>query len=329
MNHILHRINVMNTIPKDVQSSLIHFVVDNRVLGKVTPQIAQLLVNSSCDDNHGIFELVTAESDDSDNKDRSTMLLTLGRAAGTTFEERTNSVSKITTNLHNRGYITGWRNELYPVSDSFDNSKQQPPLFLIERAAVPILGILEYGVHINGLVTTSCNDENNNDDESSTLSTAATTTTTTRMWMARRSKTKSKYPGYVDHIVAGGQPHGLTLMENVLKECREEAGIAEDVARRGIRPAGAVSYEQYSLDCGIADEREGGLGVIHRVVLFCFDLHLPHDFRPTAVDGEVESFFTWSMEDIVEAMDPECTDPIKPNCYLGESLRFSTTFYKV
>eukprot|EP00984_Skeletonema_dohrnii_P003890 scaffold1339_cov129-Skeletonema_dohrnii-CCMP3373.AAC.1 len=30
------------------------------------------------------------------------------------------------------------------------------------------------------------------------------------MWMARRSKTKSKFPSMLDHIVAGGQPAGLS-----------------------------------------------------------------------------------------------------------------------
>ena len=52
-----------------------------------------------------------------------------------------------------------------------------------------------------------------------------------------------------------------------------------------------------------------------RVVLFCFDLMLPSDFIPTANDGEVESFFTWSLEDIAQSMHPDYHDPIKPNCY--------------
>ena len=56
------------------------------------------------------------------------------------------------------------------------------------------------------------------------------------MWMARRSPTKSKYPNMLDHIVAGGQPVGIGLMDNVVKECMEEAGIPEDVTRAGIRP---------------------------------------------------------------------------------------------
>ena len=29
------------------------------------------------------------------------------------------------------------------------------------------------------------------------------------LWVARRSRTKPTWPGKLDHIVAGGQPHGL------------------------------------------------------------------------------------------------------------------------
>jgi isopentenyldiphosphate isomerase len=65
------------------------------------------------------------------------------------------------------------------------------------------------------------------------------------MWMARRSATKSKWPGMMDHIAAGGQPIGLSLTENVVKECLEEAGIEESITRKGLRPAGAVTYENY------------------------------------------------------------------------------------
>ena len=35
----------------------------------------------------------------------------------------------------------------------------------------------------------------------------------------------------LDHIVAGGLPYGITHMDNVIKECEEEASIPEDLAR--------------------------------------------------------------------------------------------------
>lgn len=89
------------------------------------------------------------------------------------------------------------------------------------------------------------------------------------MWMARRSKSKSKYPSMLDHIVAGGQPAGLSLMENAIKECEEEAGIPPSIARPGnLRPAGVVSYEE-AKRCDI-DSKDGidFFHTISRVVLY-------------------------------------------------------------
>ena len=36
--------------------------------------------------------------------------------------------------------------------------------------------------------------------------------------------------GMYDHIVAGGQPHGLSLSANLIKECKEEASIPLELA---------------------------------------------------------------------------------------------------
>lgn len=272
MDHMLHRIKAVNSVPYDVRNSLIDFTMGGQVLGKVTPKVAERLASAGSP----VFQLSTGT-----NKPT----LTLGDAAGATVEQRTKSVARVMEGLRDSGYVTGWRDEMYPVAESFGS----PPLFLIERAAASLLGVMEYGVHINGLVEV--------DGE-------------TKMWMARRSRTKSKFPGFLDHIVAGGQPAGLSLMENVVKECAEEAGIPEELTRGCVRPAGAISYETY----GGSRQREGE-GEMNRVVLFCYDLTLPGDFVPSASDGEVESFFTWGLEEIGRSMDPQYDDPIKPNCY--------------
>jgi len=273
MDHMLFRINECNNMPNDI--NLVDFVVDGQKLGKVTPKVADRLCNTS----PSIFQMADSSSP-----------LTLGKSAGNNTESRTKAVASVMEELRDSGYITGWRDELYPVANNFDNVKS--PVFLIERAAASLLGVMEYGVHINGLVIP----EDDNKE--------------VRMWMARRSKTKSKFPSFLDHIVAGGQPAGLSLMDNVIKECEEEAGIPEELTKRGIKPAGVISYENYG-----GRLKDEGEGVMNRVVLFCFDLMLPEDFVPTANDGEVESFFTWSLEDISQSMHPEYDDPIKPNCY--------------
>lgn len=207
--------------------------------------------------------------------------LTLTERAGSTCESRTECVQEVMAELRDRKLVSGWRDELYPISNGFYND----PMFVMERAAVPVLGGMEYGVHINGLVK----------DESGKP----------KMWMARRARDKSKYPGMLDHMVAGGQPAGLGLMDNVVKECLEEAGIPEDVTRAGIQPAGAISYETYS------EQKD----MVSRAVLFCYDLYLPSEFEPTAVDGEVEEFFLWNMDQVKASMVKDYDDPIKPNCY--------------
>lgn len=54
-------------------------------------------------------------------------------------------------------------------------------------------------------------------------------------------------PSSKDHIVAGGQPHGLSLYENVIKECEEEAGIPQHLVEAGLRPVGAISYKKHNV----------------------------------------------------------------------------------
>ena len=267
VSNMLLRIRKVNNMPMDIQSSIIPFHVDGIELGKVRPAMVERLIGSK----RNVFELCNGQ-------------LTLTRSAGSDASSRTESVQSVMLDLRHEGIITGWRDELYPMSHSFYES----PLFLMERAAVSILGGLEYGVHVNGLVRA--------DDDDPVI----------RMWIARRAKTKATYGGMLDHMVAGGQPAGRSLMDNVIKECLEEAGVPEEMTRSGIRPAGAISYETY----------EPRKDVISRAVLFCYDLWLPKEFRPTVVDGEVEDFVLWTLDQVKGSMALDFHDPIKPNCYL-------------
>jgi len=245
---------------------LIHIVFVN----KVVPEIAEKLCLVEIEPLGSIFEIQKKS-------------LTLSSAAGTSRESRTRAVGHVMEKLRDMGVVKGWREELYPIAESFYSE----PIFLMERAAVSLLGVLEYGVHINGLVQEAPGEE-------------------PKMWIARRSATKSKFPGMLDHIVAGGQPAGLSLMENVIKECEEEAGIPEEMARAGIQATGAISYEGW-------DPKSSK---ISRVILFNYDLYLPSTFKPKPVDGEVEEFFLWTIDQTKESMAMDFHDPIKPNCYV-------------
>ena len=279
----LYRIRKVNYMPEEIRSSLLDFTVDGTVLGNVRPNIAKMLC--SVDKENPVFciqqKSATTTNMNVSNSGSSESFLTLTKEAGTSMESRTESVNRIMKILRDQDVVTGWRDENYPVRNGF----YEDTVFGIERSAAPLIGCMEYGVHINGIVQ----GENG----------------APKMWIARRAKDKSKYPGMLDHIVAGGQPVGLSLLENVIKECKEEAGVPEDLTRAGIRDAGGISYYTYSErnDC------------VTRCVLFCYDLHLPSDFVPKPVDGEVEEFFLWDMDQIKQSFDPDFSDPMKPNVY--------------
>lgn len=271
---MLYRIRQINIMPEDIKSTLLDFQVDGINLGLVRPNMAQTL----CDihvESKPVFEVQKTKED--------TSFLTLSSQTGTSVEERTQAVASVMSKLRDDGIIKGWRDELYPVAESFYSS----PLFLMERAAVTVLGVREYGIHINGLVKGAADEP-------------------PKMWIARRSPTKSKFPGMLDHIVAGGQPAGLGLLENCIKECEEEANIPEAITKECIQAAGAISYENY----------ESRSDKVTRCVLFNYDLYLPNDFEPKPVDGEVEEFFLWTMDQVKESMAMDYEDPIKPNCYV-------------
>lgn len=136
MDHMLHRIREVNGVPPDVRDGLVDFAVDGRTLGRVMPGVAARLCSRG-----PVFEMsATAAGGSSDGP----TALTLGVAAGTTAEERTAAVASVMEGLRDGGYVTGWRDELYPVAERFGAS----PAFLIERAAAPVLGMMEYGVHV-------------------------------------------------------------------------------------------------------------------------------------------------------------------------------------
>jgi hypothetical protein len=180
------------------------------------------------------------------------------------FESRSRAVEEVLRPLSKAGEVGRWRDEAYPVLRRWGET----PLMVLDRGAVPDLGLRAFGVHLNGLVEGPEGLE---------------------LWVARRSLDKPTAPGKLDHIVAGGQPHGLGIRENLVKECAEEAGIPAELAARAVA-VGAVSYR-----C----ERPEGL---RDDVLFCFDLALPGDFVPENTDGEVESFWLWPIERVIETL---------------------------
>lgn len=190
-------------------------------------------------------------------------------------EDRTKAVGDVIKCL-GEGVIPGIRNELYPVTTSYG----VPAYFSLERAAAPFFGIKAYGIHLIGYV--------DRDGEKS-------------LWIGKRSDMKPTFSGMLDHLAAGGLPHGITCKENVMKECQEEAGIPRSISN-GAVPVGAVSYVDIN---GYSYKRD---------VLFCYDLKLPADFVPTNEDGEVESFRLIPVKDVANII--RRTEFFKANCCL-------------
>ncbi|KAF3774408.1 Nudix hydrolase 24 [Nymphaea thermarum] len=191
-----------------------------------------------------------------------------------TKEERTAAISHVVKTLHFNGHLPKPHGELYAVSTHFHGET----IFSLDRSYAPYFGIQGYAVHVNGYV------ERKGEK---------------KVWVGKRSMSKSTYPGFFDQLVAGGLPEGLTCKENVIKECREEAGISRAIAERAM-PVSVLSYEQIE---GCKFER---------YVLFCYDLHLPRNFTPQCTDGEVESFHLLSIPCIKNIL--ETSTQFKPSC---------------
>jgi isopentenyldiphosphate isomerase len=195
----------------------------------------------------------------------------------TGFEVRSEAMDGPLRQLAAEGRIEAWRDEPYPVTPDW----HVPPLMRMERAACPHFGIRAFGVHLNGFVRKADG---------------------LHIWIARRAYDKPTFPGMLDNMVAGGQPLGIGLMDNVIKECAEEAGIPESLARKAV-PIGMISYTHQPPEGCKPDH------------MFCFDLELPEDFSPRVTDGEVAEFYLWPVEKVAEVV--RRTFEFKFNCNLA------------
>jgi isopentenyldiphosphate isomerase len=150
----------------------------------------------------------------------------------------------------------------------------------MERAAVPWFGVRAYGPHMTGYMRKSDG---------------------MHIWVPRRSYKKPTFPGMLDNTVAGGQPAGIGIHENLIKECHEEAAIPRQLAEQ----AKAVSAIAYWNQSGPQLKPD---------VMTCFDLELPGDFTPQANDGEVQAFELWPVGRVFETVRD--SNQFKYNCNL-------------
>jgi hypothetical protein len=189
-----------------------------------------------------------------------------------TPEARTDAFARAAEILRAEGRIR-LRGELYPVTAEWG----APVVATLDRGASVGFGIRAFGVHLNGYVRRGDR---------------------LFLWTGRRSAHKDVAPGKLDNMVAGGQPARLSPIDNLVKECGEEASLSEALARRAV-PVGLVRY-CFSTPEGVKPD-----------TLFCYDLPMPEDVIPTPGDDECEGFVLMPVEEALERI--ACTDDFKFN----------------
>lgn len=173
---------------------------------------------------------------------------------------RTNKVFKV---------LGGWRTEKYPVLGSM-----QP--VVIERAAANLFGIITRGVHMTIYTMTASG---------------------MKIWVPRRSRTKSTYPGMLDNSVAGGLSMWDTPIQCLVREADEEASLDEELVLGKARACGTLSWLH------VKDERSGGeAGLLQPGVQFVYDLEVDDKVVPKPNDDEVEAFHLWDIATVMENM---------------------------
>lgn len=194
-----------------------------------------------------------------------------------TFEARNQLIARIAADwraARSFRVLEGWRDELYTV---FNPS--HVPYLLVERSASPLFGVITYGVHIVGYVPA------NADGCGSPL----------RVWVPRRSATKATFSGMLDNTVAGGLGYPYGVFNTCIKECYEEAGLAEDYVRKRLTSAGVITYA-YQHDYDKDDSSSTGL--YQPEVEYIYDLRLDIDTVPQPIDGEVAEFNLMTVDEI-------------------------------
>ena len=180
----------------------------------------------------------------------------------------TEELDSFNRSLLSEGVIKGWRDEHYPAILKWG----EKPRFTIERAAAEFFGLRTFGVHMN--VYSDFGKDG------------------VRIYIARRSLSKPTSPGLLDQCVAGGQPYGISLSANVVKECMEEASIPAEFASEA-KPVGTVTY---------CYENENGLKPGN---MFNYDIQLPTDFTPVPLDGEVDQIYLWTPRELIQSLEEQ------------------------
>lgn len=244
---------------------------DSNLLGYITPEIAERFTDISL---QNYFDI---------DKQRKTVTLSGALAS---FDKRSEVFAEIASKWKETDDLLAktWRNELYVIYNP-----QATPYMLMERSFAYILGVVTHGAHINGYIPPE-----------------KTKDKVLKMWIPRRSPTKSTYPGMLDNTIAGGLAHPYGIWENVIKECYEEGGLDKAFVEANTKPVGVLTWicQPYGPSSHAQPE-----------VSYIYDLEFDSetDNVPHPVDGEAEYFLLMSVDDIKARM---FAGEFKPPCAL-------------
>ena len=164
-----------------------------------------------------------------------------------------------------------WTGEAFPVY-----GPNREVVLSMERNATPLFGVITYGVQLLAY-------QNLNNVYS--------------IWISRRAKTKSTFPGLLDSTVGGSVPTGETPAECLVREAEEEASFPRSLTSDLAVACGVLSY------INITDERGGGeLGLITPEVQYLYEMRLPSDVTPLPGDDEAESITLMTVDEIKIAL---------------------------
>ena len=181
---------------------------------------------------------------------------------------RAKAVADLAPALAATGLFPKPRGEIYAVR----NHWSERPAFTIDRALVPGFGLRAFGVHVNGVVEKKSGPH---------------------LWIGTRAKDLLVEPCKRDNMVAGGQPAKLGLMENLIKECGEEAHIKPALARRA-KPASLLSYS-FESPAGLRCD-----------TLFCYDLVMSAAFKPRPS----EEIARYELKPLTTVLKEVCTSKV-------------------
>ncbi|WVQ94001.1 hypothetical protein IAU59_001079 [Kwoniella sp. CBS 9459] len=144
--------------------------------------------------------------------------------------------------------------------------------FEFERPMMQVLGFTPFGTHLTAY-------EGEGDEM--------------KLWISRRSATRSDWPSKLDSTVAGGMPVGVTPLQNIIIECSEEAGWPEEMVRKHARCTGMVSFYKCLKTNFVVPGIE-----------YTYDMHLPPGrYVPPRPDHkEADEFILMPVQEVLTAL---------------------------